>query len=62
MVFGAMLLYDGLAFAVKLVVFGLTGGRHCREMAGLFRHRVEGARPDGAENRPQDHFYYMYEE
>ena len=62
MVFGAMLLYDGLAFAVKLVVFGLTGGRHCREMAGLFRPATEAARPDGAENSPQDHLYYMYEE
>ena len=62
MIFGVLLLYDGLIFTAKFVIFCLTGGRHCREMAGLFRHRVEGARPDGAENRPQDHFYYMYEE
>ena len=60
--FGVLLLYDCLAFAVKCVVFGLTGGRRCRDMAGLFRPTLEGARPDGAENSPQDHLYYMYEE
>ena len=62
MVFGVMLLYDGFVFTVKLVVFCVTGGRCFQEMAGLFRHTVEGTRPDGAENSPQDHLYYMYEE
>ena len=61
-VFGALLLYDCLAFSVKFVVFGLTGGRRCREMAGLFRHTLEGTRHDGADNSPQDHLYYLYEE